>query len=45
MNGYYKVPLRQVYCESLFDCVVHTVYCLVWLKVTSPFRAKFTDIG
>jgi len=45
MKGYYKVPRRSIYCESLFDCVGQAIYCLVWLKVTSPFRSKLPNIG
>lgn len=45
MKGYYKVPFRQVYCESFLDCIGQTIYCLVWLKVAKHFLPKLPEIG
>lgn len=36
MNSYYKVPGRDVYCETLLMWAVSCFRCHVWLRVFPP---------
>lgn len=36
LNSYWKVPAREVYCETLWGCVKSTLYCHVWLRLNPP---------
>ena len=40
MKGYYKVPRRDVYCETLRMWVAEVVYCHVWLRIFPPQLPK-----
>lgn len=42
MKGYWKVPLRRVYCARFVDCAAETFYCHVWLRIK---RTKLPPIG
>ena len=33
LKDYYKVPFRQVYCETFLDWIVATLRCHVWLRI------------
>jgi len=36
MKGYYKVPFRQVYCETFRDWLSELIYCHVCLRLSPP---------
>ena len=36
MKGYYKVPGRQVYCETLRQWLAEVVLCFVVYKLAPP---------
>lgn len=40
LKGYYKVPFRQVYCETIRGWIAETIYCHVVLKIDPPTFAK-----
>lgn len=42
MKGYWKVPFRQVYCESFRGWIAETIYCHVCLRIDPP---KLPEIG
>jgi len=37
LSNCYKVPFRDVYCETLRDCIAQTIYCHVVLRIASPW--------
>lgn len=42
MKGYWKVPLRQVYCKSFRGWIAETIYCHVCLRIAPQ---KLPEIG
>lgn len=40
MKGYYKVPFRQVYCETIRCWLAETIYCHVVLRINPPYPRK-----
>lgn len=46
IKGYWKVPLRQVYCKKFWHWVGATIYCHVVLRLnsnTAPRPWQFGD--
>ncbi len=39
MKNYYKVPCRQIYCDTIRMWFAETIYCLIVLKL-NPQRAN-----
>ncbi len=42
LSDYYKVPFRQVYCETLRTWVMSCFRCHVWLQL---FGVNLPEIG
>ena len=36
LKAYWKVPFRQVYCETLRQCIGETIYCHIVLRINPP---------
>ena len=36
MKGYWKVPFRQVYCESLRIWLAEVIHCHVYYRLNHP---------
>lgn len=36
LSDYWKVPFRDVYCETLRSCIAQTIYCHVVLRLDPP---------
>jgi hypothetical protein len=45
MQDYYKVPMREVYCQTFSVWVMACLRCHVWLRVTSPVMTPLPKIG
>ena len=40
MKGYYKVPFRQVYCETLRVWIASVIYCHIVLRLNQNQALK-----
>ncbi len=42
LSAYFKVPFRQCYCLTFWQCVKYTLYCHIWLRINPP---KLSNTG
>lgn len=40
MKGFYKVPFRQVYVQTVRDWIAESIYCHVVLRIMPPSLPK-----
>ena len=40
VKSYWKVPGRDVYCDTLFMWARETLYCHIWLRFFAPNMNK-----